>query len=456
MKFFNLPYRQFYFPLLVISHVYAADTTSLWNLQKCIDTAQSNNFGVKKSINQIKFEELQLNQVRSYVLPTANITSLQAVQVGKSIDPVTNTFVNVNLLASRYQISGELPIYNFGGLKNQIKAQDFNNKIALQNAELYINNLSLSVTILFLKSIFYLQQMRLYQIELMKTLNQLKITKESISLGNSGKLNLFRFESKKSIDSINILESSNNYYNSIIDLKSIINIDLKTPIELESPNLESFDLASISELENPEIIYNRALNSYAKAKINSMQINAYKFKIKSTKNTQYPNFSFVYNISSVFSNFIKDKPFKKWWDGFGVQMDANFNQIVGLNVSIPVANNQQLRNSVKRDNIALNNLYIEHDEIEAELRKNVYKSTSDALNSYSKLKETEKSVANTRSIYEMTLDYFKLGGISSIEVINAQNEFLKANEILINNKIDFFLKLKIVEYYKYGKIAIIN
>ncbi len=137
-------------------------------------------------------------------------------------------------------------------------------------------------------------------------------------------------------------------------------------------------------------------------------------------------------------------------------MDANFNQIVGLNVSIPVANNQQLRNSVKRDNIALNNLYIEHDEIEAELRKNVYKSTSDALNSYSKLKETEKSVANTRSIYEMTLDYFKLGGISSIEVINAQNEFLKANEILINNKIDFFLKLKIVEYYKYGKIAIIN
>ena len=52
----------------------------------------------------------------------------------------------------------------------------------------------------------------------------------------------------------------------------------------------------------------------------------------------------------------------------------------------------------------------------------------------------------------MILENFRLGGVSSQELINAQNELLKAEELFISNKVDIYFKIKLLNFYKSGTI----
>lgn len=52
----------------------------------------------------------------------------------------------------------------------------------------------------------------------------------------------------------------------------------------------------------------------------------------------------------------------------------------------------------------------------------------------------------------MIYEKFRLGGISSQELINAQNELFKAEELLLSSKINLFYKVKIINFYKNGYI----
>lgn len=133
-------------------------------------------------------------------------------------------------------------------------------------------------------------------------------------------------------------------------------------------------------------------------------------------------------------------------------MNTNFNQIIALNINIPIFNNGQSKYIYEQDKLAINNLILEKKIIEGELKKYIYTVSNSIYTAVKKINEIKKIVLESNITYNMISEKFRLGGVSSQELINAQNELFKAEELLLSSKINLFYKVKIINFYKNGYI----
>jgi len=446
---------RFFFSIIVIALstiLHAQENSEVWSLEKCINYAKLNNINIKQADIQQRAEQIQLKQIKSAQHPTLNISSVQAVQFGKTIDPTTNSFIDINLIASRFQASGSLPLYFFGGIKNSIESEKYNFLVSSLNLENISSEVSLTVLGYYLRVLLAQEQIKLIEIEISKTSLQIEKLKEAIELGAVSELNLYRYKSKLASDSSNYYDAKNYFKNSLLVLQAVLNLKNIIDFKVENPLQIKMNYPEVDDLNNYEQIYINALQNSLRLKINNAQNKSYNYKLKSSKAIMYPSVSLGYNINSVFSNIIKDKPFNKWWEGFGDQLNTNFNQIIGFNINIPVFNSRQARSNYEKDKIAIQSLNLDKVNVENDLKQKVSSAISNMQTIKLKLKESFKIRENTQIIYDKMSEYFRIGGTNVQEIINAQNDLLRSNELILKLKIEEYFSLKLLEFYQYGKI----
>jgi len=343
-------------------------------------------------------------------------------------------------------------LYSFGGIKYSIESEKYNFLLTTLNLENITSEVSLTVLSYYLKVLMAQEQIKLIDIELSKTNLQIDKLKEAIALGATSELNLYKYKAKLSSDSSNYHDAKNYLNNSILTLQGLLNFKTLIEFKVENPLQKNIQRIEIDGYDDYEQVYTSTLQNSLKLKINVAQNKSYYYKMKSSKAMMYPTISLGYNINSVFSNIIKDKPFNKWWDGFGDQLNTNFNQIIGFNFNIPVLNSRQFRSNYERDKLAIESLNFDKLNIENDLRQKVYSAFSNLQTIKLKLKESIKIKENTQIIYDKMTDYFRLGGTNVQEIINAQNDLLRVNEVFLKLKIEEYFTIKLLEFYQYGKI----
>src|SRR6476646_10055383 len=120
---------------LLILLPFSAFAQQKWDLRRCVEYAMKNNITVKQADIQARYQALQLQQAKFNQYPTANLTSGLGMQFGRSIDPTTNQFTTTQLLYQSAQVSGGVDVYNWGKLKNSLKAAQFSARAALADIE---------------------------------------------------------------------------------------------------------------------------------------------------------------------------------------------------------------------------------------------------------------------------------------------------------------------------------
>ena len=105
----------------------------------------------------------------------------------------------------------------------------------------------------------------------------------------------------------------------------------------------------------------------------------------------------------------------------------------------------------KRDKINLENIKSQSDIFNSQLKQSVYTAFENALGSFNNISQAEKAVSETEKIYELSLKLFSLGELNAQDILTAQSDLLKAKLTMTNNILDFYLKNKIVQFYKTGE-----
>ena len=89
------------FPLFV-----AAQGTGDWTLSRAVEYALQNNLQVRRLDNSTELARIALQQSRNNRMPTLNASTGVNLQLGRTIDPTTNTFEARNILSQGYQLQG--------------------------------------------------------------------------------------------------------------------------------------------------------------------------------------------------------------------------------------------------------------------------------------------------------------------------------------------------------------
>ncbi len=447
-----------------------------WGLRRAVDYAMQNNISVKQSDIQAKYSALQLEQAKLNKIPTAALGTGLGLQFGRSIDPTTNLFTTTQLLYNNFQLQGGATIFSFGRLKNNQIAADLNLQAAIADVEKAKNDIALNVASNYLQLLAAKEQINIVQVQIEQSKTQYDNTKKRVDAGSLPELNLVELESQLATDSSNLITAQATYDQNLLMMRALLNIDMATPFDIETPPVDLIPLEPIAELQ-PDYVYQLAISTQPQQKANDFRIKGAEKSILAARAALNPSLSGFYSLGTTFNNLAQspngsftvnppigkvnidgldyqvfpNQPYTQSTYGktkYFNQLDQFFSQSVGVNISVPIFNNGNARIAVANSRLNLENLKLTRDLANQTLQSNIYTAYSNAVASMEKYNASARSVESAQKAYDFASKRYEVGLLSTLDLITNQNNLLRAKLQQLANHYDFVFKMKVLEFYK--------
>jgi len=432
--------------LAFVLQLTAQTTTEKWDLRKCVDYAMKNNISVKQADVQARISALQLKQAQLYQYPTASFNTSIGPQFGRSIDPTTNVYTNTELLSQNFGLQGNVPIFNWGRVKNNIAAQEFSAKAALKDIEKAANDVALNVATFYLQILAAKEQVNIVAVQIQQTRSQLDVTRKRVEAGAIPELNALELEAKLATDSSNYIAAQSSFQQNVLQLKALLTLDAAAPFEVEIPAVERIPLEPLTELQ-PESVYKLAINNQPNILSNQLRIKSAEKNVLSAKSTLYPSIGASYTIGSTYNNkaanFVTGTKIQ-YFD----QLSQNFRQSVGVGISVPIFNNGTNRINYEQSKLNLLNARVTEDQIEQKLKQDIYTAYTNVINALQKFNAGKRQVESNQKALDFATKRYEVGLLSTIDLITIQNNLATAQFQQISNQYDYVFKMKLLEFYK--------
>jgi len=468
-------FYRFLFLLFAFVAIYPLKAQEVWSLEKCIAYAYENNLRLKSNQLGIDGAQINLQQAKDNRLPNLNGNVGYNINFAGAIDPTTYEFKSQRISNNNLGLTSQVIVYQGGQLKKQIEKSALDLRKAAVDNELIKDNISLEI------ASFYLGVLRAAeQLEIVK--NQKKITEEEkinaeklIDAGLKPEGDILDIESLLIQEESNISIAQNAYDLALLDLKLLIDIDPDKDIQLENPPEmdPSIDLINSYDIDE---IYNVALSNQPSIESANLQKQIADKKLEIAETGKYPTLSLTGNLSSNYSsarqtldtasimfngynpigivgtdvNAVVNEPtfnFDLDKTPYFTQLNDNFFQYIGANLTIPIFNQFRVKNAIEAAKLEIKGEEINQKNAAQNLNKAIRQAYADALAAGKNYEANKKRIEAVKKSYDYTDKRFKLGVATVFELQTARNILVESELNAKINKYDYLFKLKILDYY---------
>jgi outer membrane protein len=445
-----------------------------WSLLKCIEYAMANNISVKQVDLQTKIAELTLKQSKYGQLPNLNFSGGPGFSNGRSQDPTTFSLTTQSFVSANVQLQSSADIFNWFSKRNTILANEWELKAAQASTDKLKNDIALSVANTYLQILLAMEQEKIAGVQLRQSQAQLSNTRKLVDAGNLPELNAANLEAQVAVDSSNVITAKGNVIQSKLSLKTLMALDAATPFEIETPAAEKIFVEKLADLQ-PETVYALAMANMPQQKFNDFKIKAAQKTSAAAKGSMYPTVSMFGSLGSRYNNRateitgitytndtigkvvvggtlynvfapFPDYNFRK--QTFYSQLNQNFFQSVGLNVSIPIFNGLGARTAYRRSKINVRSQELQKELDNQTLKQDIYKAYNAAMVSLEKLNAGKKSMEAAERSFYFAQKRYDVGMLGTFDLITSQNNLFSAKLQNALNQYDYVFKMKVLEFYK--------
>ena len=427
-------------------HLTAQNNTEKWDLRKCVEYAMKNNISVKQADVQARIAALQLQQSKLFQYPTASFNTNIGPQFGRSIDPTTNIYSNTTLLSQNFGLQGGVQVFNWGRLKNNIAAQEFNAKASLVDVEKAANDVAINVATYYLQVLAAKEQINITAVQIVQTQTQLDVTRKKVDAGALPELNAVELEAKIATDSTNFIAAQASYQQNTLQLKGLLNLDAALPFEVEIPAVDKIAVETLADLE-PSSVFALALANQPLQKSNTLKIKAQEKNILTQKSTLYPTFTANYSLGTTYNNKAVNFTNGNKINYFD-QVDQNFRQSFGLGLSVPIFNSGTNRINYERSKLDLQTFKVNEEGANQKLKQDIYTAYTNVTTALQKFNAGKRQVESNQKAYDFASKRYEVGLLSTLDLITTQNNLSTAKLQQVANQYDYIFKIKLLEFYK--------
>ena len=444
----------------------------IWSVEKCIDHALSNNLDLALQDINTELAELQLKQGKYDMTPSINGQIDFTESFGRSIDPTTNTFSNLNTLSNRYQITTTMDLFNGLTRWNTLKKNRLEVEVATLGRRVYEESIQLQILTTYLTILKAKEQLGQAQTQKSITQEQLNRSNALVDAGVLPKNDLIALRAQVANDEIFITTYKNQIELNLTTLKLTLRLDPSQVIDVVVPNLpdvEDMDgsLASLST------IYDYAVKNRPEIKSVELLEDVNEYDIKIAKGGYLPRLSFFAAISTNYSNQFKNfstgidtatigvllSDFTEPVIGFvpttvaedvkyPKQLNQNMSYALGLTLSVPIFNKGLNKLNVERTNIMKSQAMLTTEKTKMDLfntLQQAYSTTQAAVENYKAAKVNLE--AATESL-ESSKSKLEKGVGTNLEFNVASSNWNIASSRLIESKYDYIFNIKYLDFFQ--------
>jgi outer membrane protein len=219
-----------------------------WDLQRIVDYARINNISVRQADVQASISSLAVKQTKRSQYPGVVFNGSTSYSSGRNQDPSYN-LVTQEYIGSGMELQTSVDIFNFFSKRNTVMANEWQYAAAKANADKIRNDIALTVANDYLQILLAKEQEKIAQVQLEQTRAQLDYTRKLVKAGSLPELNASELEAQEARDSANYISSKGNVVQTILVLKSHMNIDAAMPFEVAVPPVEMIPIENIADLQ---------------------------------------------------------------------------------------------------------------------------------------------------------------------------------------------------------------
>jgi outer membrane protein len=438
--------RLYLLPLtLFICFSVAAQEGNKWTLQKCVAYAIANNLTVKQADIQRMYAAVDLRQANMSTLPTLGGSISSGYSFGLSNNPATGTLESSKLFSTQVGVQSNYTIFNWFARKYDIEASRLNDQAARAGIERAQNDISLSVANTFLQAMLSNETVRVSELQLTQSLEQLRTTDILVRAGSVPELNSLQLQGQVSTDSANLIQAKSSYRQALIQLKALLNLPQDTTFELVIPPVDAIPMESLADLE-PRVVYNMAMTNQPLQKINTLRLQQAAAQVKAARGAMYPAVFAQAGLNTSYVNSsLMPAGFKT---PFFRQFNNNFGQNIGVGISFNIFNQYQARSQWDRAKIQVNQYQLQQQQDNATLQSDIYNAYELSVAALQKYNASVRLVQVNEQALEIANKRYGLGMTNVLDLIITQNNLQRARIEMVRNRYDFIFKMKVLEFYK--------
>lgn len=341
-------------------------------------------------------------------------------------------------------VGSSVTIYQGGAINNTIEQNRLNLERNSVQLERYDNQLATQILQSFL-TILGNQEMLNYQLEVLKTSReQLKQGEARYKAGAILESDKLLLEAQYYSDSNNVVDTRINIGNNLLDLKVLLSMDPTDDLEIVSPDTENLD--NLKEtLPTEEEAISLAMEYMPDLRMGDYDIRLAQKNVDLARGSYFPSISANANVGMGVLSF--DQSGNTQWYGKPTES-------VGVSMSIPIYSRGQTKANVKKSRIALQQAELDYEQTQLAVRQTVVQAYRDVVSAYNAYKVSEvRENAYSKSFNAYNIQY-QYGTITTVELLQQQNNYLNALNTYIQNKYSLVMKRKILDIYMGKQITL--
>lgn len=399
---------------------YYISAQNMADLKRCIEIGLERNYEIRITRNDEQISDNNLTIGNAGYLPSLNLNTGYSGTINNTEQRLTSGDINKNNGIHNQTLDAGINLdwtvfdgfniqANYARLKELQQVGELNTRLAIENFVVNISN----------EYYNYIQQnIRLNNLKYAVKLSRerLRIVEARYSIGAGSRLELQQAKVDFNADSSKLIKQNEVIFTSRVQINQLIAMD-----NVEEPLLITDSIIGFNSLLNREDIWRSLQTSNVFLQLYQKDKNISELDLKSIQSQYFPylkvnaGYGFTQNMYEV-GSFDRQK-----------NMGFNYGFTVGFNI-FDGFNRERKRKNAK---IEIQTKELQYQQVELSLRTDLSKIWMAYENNMELTNLEKENLQTAQDNYDIALERYKLGDLSGIELREAQNSLLEAEDRLV-------------------------
>lgn len=412
-----------------------------WTLQECMQYAVENSPRVHAKEAKTNIDTQNYIEAVGKLLPSVNAGSSIDYRFGRGLDAETNTYTSVNSFSNNYNLYSSMRLFDGMSSIATIRMHKVNRLMGREELQEVKDMLAYETMEAYFNVLFYKEMVKLTEQQLAASVDNLKQVRRMEELGMKGVPDVAEMQAKEATDNYKLTCQRNIQTLAIIKLKEKMNF----PIDQDLDIADYISEEGINKYpESAMDIYQSSLTFLPKALATDASVEAQRLSYQSAKGSLLPSITAEAGISTNFSHYMDGTSYAK----FNNQFRDKRGSYIGFTLSIPILNGFSNTARIQRSKSQLQIAKSERAETLRILYSEIEQAVADMNGQSDEYLQAKKQAEAMIIADNVNKRKYKEGLISAIDLHTSSNRLLESKIVELNARFKYYLKSKLVNYYK--------
>ena len=415
-----------------------------WTLEQCIEHAVSHNISLKQQEANVEKQGLQLSTARNSRLPDLNASVGENVSFGRGLT-ADNTYSNTNTTSTNFSVSTSVPLFTGNRIPHQIKLSQLNLEASTYDLEKARNDISTQVAAQYVQVLYDMEMLDVARRQVSIDSAQVARLQSMVGVGRSSRAELSQQEATLAQSRLTVTQGESNLRLSLLTLAQLLELDSTEGFSIEryADRLKEAADADRYIVPRADDVYAEACAMRPELRAEQLRLSAAEHSISIARSALLPQLSFSAGLGT---NYYTTSGFAN--DGFGRQLKNNFSQYLGLNLSIPIFNRFQTRNSIRSARLDHTQQQLQVEQTRKQLYKEIQQACTNTVSAAQKTRSCVVARQAADDAFQLVRARYEQGIATPTEFNEAKNTLMKTESDLSQARYEFLYQKALILFYR--------